>query len=79
MLAKEFEEQDKKIQKALLREKELRQKIKEVKNDIGARKAEQAEDEGVSAQTEELLVQDLEELIKQQGEDIDFEFWYEGK
>jgi len=26
-----------------------------------------------------VLHQDLEELIKQQGEDIDFEFYYEGK
>ena len=59
-----------------MREKELRKKIKEVKHDLGARKAGE---EGISAQTEELLVQDLEELIKQQGEDIDFEFWYEGK
>jgi len=33
----------------------------------------------VSEQTAEVLAQDLEELIKQQGEDIDFEFFYNGK
>jgi len=33
----------------------------------------------VSEQTQEALALDLEELIKQQGEDIDFEFYYEGK
>ena len=52
-MQKEFEEQDKKIQKALTREKELRKKIKDVKNDLGTR---HAEEEGISAQTEELLV-----------------------
>lgn len=78
LMDKEFEEQDKKIQKALDKEKELRQKIKDVKNDIQERTAA-AEEGGISEQTEELLIQDLEELIKQQGEDIDFEFYYEGK
>jgi hypothetical protein len=33
----------------------------------------------VSEQTKELLAFDLEELIKQQGEDVDFEFYFEGK
>ena len=58
------------------REKELRQKIKDVKNDITERTAEEG---SISEQTEAVLQQDLEELIKQQGEDIDFEFYYEGK
>ena len=30
-----------------------------------------------SQQTKEVLADDLEELIRQQGEDIDFEFYYE--
>jgi hypothetical protein len=33
----------------------------------------------VSEQTKELLAFDLEELIKEQGEDVDFEFYFEGK
>jgi hypothetical protein len=33
----------------------------------------------VSEQTNELMALDLEELIKEQGEDIEFEFYYEGK
>jgi hypothetical protein len=33
----------------------------------------------VSEQTKELLSFDLEELIKEQGEDVDFEFYFEGK
>lgn len=33
----------------------------------------------LSQQTKELLDLDLEELIKQQGEDVDFEFYFEGK
>ena len=36
-------------------------------------------EESVSEQTQEVLVHDLEELIRQQGEDIDFEFYFEGK
>ena len=33
----------------------------------------------MSEQTKELMAQDLEELIKEQGEDIEYEFYYEGK
>lgn len=50
--------------------------MREVKADFADRAAEEG---GISAQTEEVLQQDLEELIKQQGEDIDFEFYFEGK
>ena len=67
ILEKEFLEQDKKIEKALEREKDLRKKIKQV------------EPTAVSEQTKEVMAQDLEELIKEQGEDIEFEFYYEGK
>ena len=67
ILEKEFLEQDKKIEKALEREKDLRAKISQV------------EATAVSEQTKELMTQDLEELIKEQGEDIEFEFYYEGK
>jgi hypothetical protein len=77
MLEKEFAEQDKKIEQALAREKELQAQLKGVGQDMRERGA--ADAGGVSAQTQELLAQDLEELIKQQGEDIDFEFYYEGK
>ena len=38
-----------------------------------------AERNEISEQTQEVLAHDLEELIRQQGEDIDFEFFYEGK
>ena len=50
--------------------------MREVKADFADGTAEEG---GISAQTEEVLQQDLEELIKQQGEDIDFEFYFEGK
>lgn len=50
--------------------------MREVKHDFIDRNVEEG---AISAQTEEVLHQDLEELIKQQGEDIDFEFYFEGK
>jgi hypothetical protein len=67
ILEKEFLEQDKKIEKALAREKDMRKNIPQV----GATE--------VSEQTNELMALDLEELIKEHGEDIEFEFYYEGK
>jgi len=77
MLEQEFAEQDKKIEAALAREKELQEKLRGMKQTLEERGAiGQSE---VSEQTQEALAQDLEELIKQQGEDIDFEFYYEGK
>jgi hypothetical protein len=62
---------------ALAREKMLVEKLKGIKQALQEKGA--VEQNEVSAQTQELLAQDLEELIQQQGEDIDFEFFYEGK
>jgi hypothetical protein len=67
ILEKEFIEQDNNIVKAIEREKELQAKISQV--GVTA----------VSEQTKEVMALDLEELIKEQGEDIEFEFYYEGK
>ena len=66
ILEKEFLEQDKKIEKALEREKDMRSKV-------------QVEPTVVSEQTKEVMALDLEELIKESGEDIEYEFYYEGK
>jgi len=77
MLEEEFAAQDTRIEQALAREKELQEKLRGVQQTLVERGA--AEQNEVSEQTSELLAQDLEELIKQQGEDIDFEFFYEGK
>jgi hypothetical protein len=77
LLEKECLEQDKKIQRALDREREMRQRLKD-----GPDKGAGAVNAGappVSEQTKELLAFDLEELIKEQGEDVDFEFYFEGK
>jgi len=49
----------------------LRQQQKEAKRIEGVHVDE------FSQQTKEVLADDLEELIRQQGEDIDFEFYYE--
>ena len=73
LLEKELVEQDRKIKRAFERERLLRQQQKEAKRIEGV-----VVDE-VSQQTKEVLADDLEELIKQQGEDIDFEFYYEQK
>lgn len=51
----------------------LRQQQKDSKRIEGVKVGE------VSEQTQEVLAQDLEDLIKQQGEDIDFEFYYDQK
>lgn len=67
ILEKELLEQDKSIERALQKEKELLGKISSV------------EATAVSEQTKEVMAQDLEELIKEQGEDIEFEFYHEGK
>ena len=58
------------------REMDLQKKLTSMRTAIEERTVE----EGIiSEQTEAVLKQDLEELITQQGEDIDFEFFYEGK
>ena len=73
LLEKELQEQDRKIKRAFERERLLRQQQKEAKRIEGVHVEE------LSQQTKEVLADDLEELIKQQGEDIDFEFYYDQK
>ena len=51
----------------------LRQQQKDSKRIEGVKVGE------VSEQTQEVMAQDLEDLIKQQGEDIDFDFYYDQK
>jgi len=75
MFEKEMQEQDRKIKEAMEKERAIRQKIK----DNNIRVNRKLDDGGFSEQTQEGMEQDLEELIKQQGEDIDFQFFYEGK
>lgn len=73
ILEKELQEQDRKIKRAFERERQMRQQHKEAKRIEGVHVEE------VSEQTKEVLADDLEELIRQHGEDIDFEFYYEQK
>lgn len=72
MLEKELLKQDKKILKAFEKEKQIRQSQPKLK-------AVEVITDQIVEQTDELLQEDLEELIKQQGEDIDFEFYFNGK
>ena len=75
-LEHDFLEGEKHLEQALNREMDLQKKLTSMRTAIEERTVE----EGIiSEQTEAVLKQDLEELITQQGEDIDFEFFYEGK
>lgn len=69
--------EDELAEHVLQREKVFMEKLKGIKQALHEKGA--VEQNEVSEQTQEILAQDLEELIKQQGEDIDFEFFYEGK
>lgn len=68
---------DELAEQAIQREKVFMEKLEGIKQALQEKGA--VEHNEVSEQTQEILAQDLEELIKQQGEDIDFEFFYEGK
>jgi len=73
MLENEFEDQDRKIHQALEKEKERIRQMGSAAN------ADEGDENKISEQTKEIIDDDLEELIKQQGEDCDFEFYFEGK
>ena len=55
------------------RERVMRQQQKESKRIEGVKVGD------ISEQTQEVMAQDLEDLIKQQGEDIDYEFFFDQK
>ena len=68
MLRRQYEDQDKRIDRVLRKEQQIMSKLKE---DSPEQDWDEAE--------KELSKRDLEDLIREEGEDVDFEFYFEGK
>jgi hypothetical protein len=76
-LQRKREEQELLVQRALQKDKE---NLMRLKASIEGREQQREgihADSSVSEQTQEIVNQDLEKLIKEEGEDIEFEFYYD--
>lgn len=74
MLRKQQDEQDKKIDRVMRKEKELMRRLTERHG--AANKTEEAV---LDAVEKDLVKRELEDLIREEGEDVDFEFYFEGR
>lgn len=73
MLRKQYDHQDRKLDRVIRKEKELMQRMS--RRDPKA----EAKAEELDAAEKELVKRDLEELVREEGEDVDFEFYFEGQ
>ena len=73
MLKKQYDSQDKKLDRVIRKEQELMRRLaaRDVKGE--------PKPEELDAVEKELMKRDLEELVREEGEDVDFEFYFEGR